>query len=365
MPEDHDQPIGAFNAMRHKIRSWMASQSHRVARTQGARRGFKRLSRWLTAGSSLLLLAACSGPTHLSFLNPQGPIAEAQRWHFYWVTAIMLVLVAGPIFILLPFWAWRYRYGGKKGKYTPNWEFSRLLEITAWGGPIIIVAILAFFVWRDSHKLDPYEPIASTQSALQVQVIGYDWKWLFIYPDEGIATVGTLAMPVGRPVTLHLTSGTVMQSLFIPALGSQIYAMGGMVSQLNLEASKPGLSLGENTMYNGNGFHQQKFTAQAMSPADFKTWVANVHSHGMPLDAPTLQAIARQGTRKELAAALPGASAADGSLHFTDVSKHLFPAVVKATMDGNSTLSPDAFVQKERAARISGTPVASTTEQKP
>ncbi len=312
-----------------------------------------------------LLLAACSGPTHLSFLNPQGPIAEAQRWHFYWVTAVMLVLVAGPIFLLLPFWAWRYRYGNKASKYTPNWQFSRLLEIIAWSGPIVIVAILAFFVWRDAHRLDPYKPIASDQAPLQVQVIGYDWKWLFIYPDQGIATIGTLALPVGRPISLHLTSATVMQSFFIPALGSQIYAMGGMVSQLNLEASKPGRSLGENTMYNGDGFHQQKFTAQAMSPGDFVSWVASVRSHGMPLDAKTLQVIAKRGTRTELVAALPTASAADGSLYFTDVSKQLFSALVKATMDGDATLRQGAFDQRGVTPHVTASPVSSTTEQTP
>ena len=304
-----------------------------------------RLAQWTAAAATTLLLAACSGDTHLSFLDPQGPIAAAQRWHFYWVTAIMAVLVAGPIFLLLPFWAWRYRYGRKTVKYTPKWQFSRLLEITAWSGPIVIVAILAFFVWRDAHRLDPYTPIASEQAPLQVQVIGYDWKWLFIYPQQGIASIGTLALPVGRPVTLHMTSATVMQSLFIPALGSQIYAMGGMVSQLNLEASKPGRSMGENTMYNGNGFHQQKFIAHAITPAEFNAWVAKVRVTGTPLDAQTLHAIAQRGTRSDLLAALPKAGAADGNLYFTGVSANLFPALVKATMDGQATLPQSAFEQ--------------------
>ena len=281
----------------------------------------------------------------MSFLDPQGPIADAQRWHFYWVLGIMAVLVAGPIFLLLPFWAWRYRYGQKTRKYTPNWQFSRTLEIMAWTGPIIIVAILAFFVWRDAHKLDPYRPIASDQPALRVEVIGYDWKWLFIYPDQGIASIGTLALPVGRPLSMHLTSATVMQSFFIPALGSQIYAMGGMVSQLNLEASKPGRSLGENTMYNGNGFREQKFTALAMTPVEFKAWVNHVRATGIPLDAKIMKLVSQQGTRGELVAALPQAASNGGSVYFSGVSKSLFPAVVKAVMDGKTTLPPSAFEQ--------------------
>ncbi len=154
-------------------------------------------ARWLLLCIVLPLLAACADDTHLTFLNPQGPIADAQRWHFYEVLGVMAVLVAGPIFLLLPFFAWRYRYREHGAKYTPRWEYSKLLEIMSWGGPIVIVIILAFFVWRDTHRLDPYRPLASTQAPLRVQVIGYDWKWLFIYPDQGIASIGTLAMPVG------------------------------------------------------------------------------------------------------------------------------------------------------------------------
>lgn len=310
----------------------------------------------------VLLLAACDGDTHLTFLNPQGPVADAQRWHFYEVLGIMTVLVAGPIFLLLPFFAWRYRYGNTASKYTPKWEFSRVLEITAWGGPIVIVVVLAFFVWRDTHKLDPYNPLASDQAQLRVQVIGYDWKWLFIYPDQGIASIGILAMPAGRPVSMQITSATVMQSLFIPALGSQIYAMGGMVTQLNLEAGKPGRFMGENTMYNGDGFHQQQFTAVGMTPADFTAWVQKVRTHGMPLDARTLQLISQRTTRTALIDALPRTSVPDDNLYFTGATGALFPAVVKATMDG-TTVPAQAFDQAPEPPRADRKAAASVTEK--
>lgn len=277
---------------------------------------------------------------HLSFLDPQGPIADAQHSHFYWVTGIMAVLVAGPIFVLLPFFVWRYRYGNKSSRYAPGWANSRLLAAMSWAGPIVIVIVLAFFVWRDAHRLDPYKPLASDEAPLRIEVIGYDWKWLFIYPDQGIASIGTMALPTNRPVSLHITSATVMQSFFIPALGSQIYAMGGMVTQLNLQASMAGASLGENTMYNGDGFHQQKFTAQAMSPAAFATWVGKVRTTGMPLNAQTLQVIGQRGTRSELIAALPGTRAMNGDIYFNGVSRSLFPAVVTATMEGKP-MPPD------------------------
>ena len=291
----------------------------------------------------LLMLSACSGRIHLSFLDPQGPVADAQRWHFYWVLGILAVFVAGPIFLLLPLFVWRYRYGNKAARYMPRWAASRALEIMSWAGPIVIVIVLAVFVWRDAHELDPYKPLASDQAPLQIQVIGYDWKWLFIYPDQGIASLGMLALPTGRPVTLHLTSATVMQSFFIPALGSQIYAMGGMVTQLNLQASRPGMSLGENTMYNGDGFHQQKFTAMALTSTDFENWVNKVRATAMPLDAQRLALIAQRSTLSDLNAALLGVSSVDGSVTFSEVSRSLFPAVVMATMDGKPVLPSAAL----------------------
>ncbi|MDQ6647362.1 MAG: cytochrome ubiquinol oxidase subunit II [Pseudomonadota bacterium] len=313
----------------------------------------------------VLLLAACAGDSHLTFLDPQGPIARQQRWHFFWVLAVMAVLVAGPIFLLLPFFAWRYRYGNKTSKYAPRWKYMGLLEIMSWGGPVIIVIILAYFVWQDSHKLDPYKPLVSSQPPLRVQVIGYDWKWLFIYPDQGIASIGVLAMPVGRPVALQLTSATVMQSLFVPALGSQIYAMGGMITQLNLEASQPGNSMGENTMYNGSGFHQQTFVAQAMTARDFEAWVATAHARGLPMDAHVLDIVARRSTRAELIKALPRSASIDGKVYFTGVGKSLFANVVEATMDGKPTLPAAAFALN--LSTTAATPPAdpARTERKP
>jgi cytochrome o ubiquinol oxidase subunit 2 len=166
---------------------------------------------------------------------------------------------------------------------------------------------------------------------LRVQVIGYDWKWLFIYPDQGIASIGVLALPVGRPVALQLTSATVMQSFHIPALGSQIYAMGGMVTQLHLQADRSGQSLGENNMYNGGGFYQQRFTALALPPEQFDTWTAQVHSSGIALDARRLHLIALRSTRAELIAALYPGGSPDGNAYFTGATATLFPTVVTAT----------------------------------
>ena len=283
----------------------------------------------------LLLLAGCSTDVHLSFLDPMGPIASQQRWHLFWVGTVLVVFVAIPVFVITPFFLWRYRYGAKSSaRYTPKWDDYQPLVIACWAGPILIVAILAYFVWRDTHALDPYKPLPSEQPALRVQAIGYDWKWLFIYPDQGIASVGMLALPTGRPVAFELTSATVMQSLHMPSLGSQIYAMGGMVTQLHLQADRPGRLLGENNMYNGNGFHQQRYTAVAMTPDEFAAWTQQVRANGIELNEQSLQALSQRSTRAELIAALHAPASPDGNIYFKDASPALFHAVVKATMSG-------------------------------
>lgn len=285
----------------------------------------------LAVSCVFLILSGCESEKHLSFLDPQGPIAAAQRTHFIEMIVLLGVFVALPIFILTPWLLWRYRYSAKSSRYTPKWQAFLPLEIMTWAGPIAIVVLLSFLLWHYAHKLDPYKPIVSDAPALQVQVIGYNWKWLFIYPEQGIATVGVLALPVGRPISMHITSATVMQSFQVPALVGQIYAMGGMVTQLHFKATKPGRSLGLNTMYNGSGFHQQRFTAVAMTPGEFKAWVRKVRKTGVPLNAKTYKAISQPGTVAELTTTLPRASH-DGNVYLTRVNPNLFNAVVMATM---------------------------------
>lgn len=280
-----------------------------------------------------LLVSSCSRSPHLSFLDPQGPVADLQRLHFLEVLGLLAIFVALPIFLVTPWFVWRYRYGASR-RYAPKWDFYGPLDIACWAGPMVIVALLGALLWRSTHTLDPYKPLASNQPALRVQVIGYDWKWLFIYPDEGIASIGELAFPAGRPVAMQLTSATVMQSLLIPALGSQIYAMGGMVTQLHLEAAKPGRFMGENTMYNGSGFSREKFTAIAMTPGQFEAWVRKVRARGVPMDTAILNAISKRTTRAQLIEAVGNAASNDGNVYVRGVTAALFPAVVAATRDG-------------------------------
>ncbi|SDW48651.1 cytochrome o ubiquinol oxidase subunit 2 [Nitrosomonas eutropha] len=283
---------------------------------------------------ALLLLSGCNSAEHLSFLNPQGPIATAQSEHFWLVVAILFILIALPVFIGTAWIAWHYRYGATKSKYVPRWEIFKPLEYFSWGIPITIVLFLSVLVWEDTERFDPYHTLASSKPATHVQVIGYDWKWLFVYPEQGIASVGMLAFPAEQPLTMELTSATVMQSFFIPALGSQIYAMGGMVTQLNLQADRPGHFLGENTMYSGDGFHQQKFVAVAMTLTDFDAWVQQVRATGIPFDAAVLNAIATQGTKAQLRTTLASAAPTfDGNVYFTGVKANFFTDLVISVMD--------------------------------
>lgn len=231
----------------------------------------------------LFVLSGCD-VLKLSVMNPAGPIAASQS-HLYVIVGIVLVFVAGPVLLLTPLIAWHYRLSNKNSAFRPNWNFSWTLEGFIWIPPIGIVIGLGFVLWHYTHTLDPYRPIASNLPALKVQAVGLDWKWLFIYPDQRIAAVNQLFIPVGRPVHISLTSGTVMQALLIPQLAGQIYAMAGMTTQLNLAASRPGVYRGENTQFNGTGFQNEKFNVIALSPSDYDRWVEHARASAHPLDA--------------------------------------------------------------------------------
>ena len=231
----------------------------------------------------LLPLGGCDA-LKLGVVNHAGPIA-AQQWHLYVIVGIVLVFVAGPVLLLTPLIAWHYRLANKNSAFRPKWDFSWTLEGFIWIPPTGIVVGLSFVLWQYTHTLDPYRPIASGQPALEVQAVALDWKWLFIYPDQRIATINQMLIPVDRPVHISLTSGTVMQSLLIPQLAGQIYAMGGMTTRLNLAAIRPGIYRGENTQFNGDGFQNEKFNVTALPTADFESWVAHVRAASHPLDA--------------------------------------------------------------------------------
>lgn len=268
---------------------------------------------------------------------PHGPVAAAQRVHFFEIIVMLLIVVA-PVLIVTPWFAWRYRYGGS-ARYTPKWSFSWPLEIAIWGIPFAIVVVLAIWLSENAHALDPYRPLPSTEPPLRVEVVGYDWKWLFIYPRLGIASMGELAFPAGRPLSLKLTSDTVVQSLLIPTLGSQIYAMPGRVTRLHLEANKPGLFQGQNQQFNGDGYFEQHFLARALSPAAFEAWVKHVRSTGIALTPSAYRTIAERLTLVDTRKALHVAHGKRGAVYFSTVPAGLFGRIVRSFHD-DSTANP-------------------------
>ncbi len=263
-----------------------------------------------------------------SFMDPQGPIAAVQKTHLLRATVLIMIAVL-PVLVLVPLIALRYqRRKGSAAEYRPKWDFSGKLEFAMWGVPVVIVALLSFYLWKATHRLDPYAAPFGETPALNVQVVGLDWKWLFIYPDLGIATVGEFGIPVKQQVAMTLTTDTVMQSFMIPALAGQIYAMPGMTTQLHLVADTPETMQGENTQYNGRGFTKQKFLTQAMQPEDFNAWVESVRTHGIPLTEDTYRTLAMRTDRDEVQAVLGTSLMPLNALYFTLEDGDLFQSIL-------------------------------------
>jgi cytochrome o ubiquinol oxidase subunit 2 len=232
-----------------------------------------RLLRLILPFSATLLLSGCQW----AVLNPAGPIGVAEKWIIDTAIGLMLLVVA-PVIVLTLFIVWHYRASNTKARYEPDWCHSTKIELTMWGIPIAIVCILSVIAWRSSHQLSPFRPILSNVKPVHIEAVAMDWKWLFIYPNHNIASVNEVAMPVGVPVVFHITSATVMNSFFIPRLGSQIYAMANMQTADNLVASAPGTYRGISANFSGGGFSGMVFNVKAMSESDYKRWLAKAGS---------------------------------------------------------------------------------------
>ena len=225
-------------------------------------------------------------------LDPKGPIASAEQLLLINSMAIMLVVVVPVVLATLAF-AWWYRASNARASRIPAEEYEGRLEFVVWSIPALIVILLSGVIWIGSHQLDPRVAIAANAAPLRVEVVALDWKWLFIYPDQGIATVNKLVMPAGTPVNFRLTSATVMNSFFIPQLGSQIYTMAGMTTHLSLLADAPGEFPGFSAMFSGDGFSDMGFIAKAVPAGDFDAWVKEVRGAGPALDDAGFTALAR------------------------------------------------------------------------
>jgi len=281
------------------------------------RRTPSRSAMWLRAisiTSAAMLMASCSE----GVLDPRGPVGKAERIILYDSTAIMLAVVI-PVIVLTLVFAWWFRARNSRARYRPDWEYSGRIEMIIWSIPALIILFLGGIAWTGSHDLDPPAPLAESKAPLDIEVISLDWRWLFIYPHEGIASLNRLVVPAGVPLRFRLTSTTVMNSFFVPQLGSQIYAMPNMVTRLNLEADQPGTFEGLSAQFSGDGFSDMRFDLVSTEAEDFKAWVNATKAQGGVLDANTFEELSKPAN-------------ADGVQTYAQVSEGLFDRISLRSM---------------------------------
>jgi len=264
-------------------------------------------------------------------LDSKGVIGAAESSLIATATFTMLLVVV-PVILLTLIFAWRYRASNKNATYAPKWAHSTAIEIVVWTIPAIIILYLGILTWKSTHELDPYKPLQSDVKPINVEVVALDWKWLFIYPDLGVASVNQLAFPVGTPVNFRVTSDSVMNSFFIPQLGSQIYAMAGMQTKLHLQADHTGDYAGISSNYSGAGFSDMKFRALAMSPAEFDSWLKKVKTAPEALDMNVYAGVARPSEKVAVR-------------YFSTVDPKLFNNIVGKYNNGNVTVGANCVTK--------------------
>jgi cytochrome o ubiquinol oxidase subunit 2 len=282
---------------------------------------------WVMLVSLLLLPSlgyACDGDCASSpwaLLDPKGPIATDEMHLILTAFGLMLIVVI-PVIIMTFVFAWKYRASNKQATYMPKWDNSHAIEAVVWTVPAIIVLILSVLVWRSTHELTPEKPLVSDVKPIVVEAVAMDWKWLFIYPEQGVATVNHLVIPTGTPISFHITSDTVMNSFFIPRLGGQIYAMAGMQTELNLLADTEGTYRGLNTQFSGEGFSGMTFEVKATSSQEFENWLKETRKLDHKLDHARFMQ-------------LEEASEYDQPISFSSFQPGLFQSILQKYAPGN------------------------------
>jgi cytochrome o ubiquinol oxidase subunit 2 len=234
----------------------------------------------------------------MNILDPQGPIGAAEKTILIDSLAIMLAIVVPTILATFAFAYW-FRASNSKAFYWPDWEYSGRIELVVWAIPALTVILLGGVAWIGAHQLDPPKPIAGSSSPLTIQVVSLDWKWLFIYPDQKVATINSLTVPAGVPLQFQLTSASVMNAFFIPQFGSMIYTMNGMTTRLNLQADRPGTFQGLSAQFSGDGFADMHFDVHVVPSEQFTKWAQDASNAGKPLDEQSYQQIARPSMKNE------------------------------------------------------------------
>lgn len=291
------------------------------------RRGWLRLPLRLPMLLPMLLLSACN----TIVMNPAGDVAKQQA-DLIVVSTVLMLLIIVPVIVLIVLFAWRYRQSNTSAPYKPEWDHSTRLELVIWGAPLLIIIALGLITWISTHLLDPYRPlqridagrpIAADAKVLDVQVVALDWKWLFIYPQLGVATVNELAAPVDMPIRFKISASTVMNSFYIPAMAGQIYAMPSMETTLNGVINKAGVYDGFSANYSGAGFSQMRFKFHALDQAGFDAWVAKVKADPATLDRNAYLALAKPTIKEAVH-------------HYATVEPQLFDAIVNRCVEPGS-----------------------------
>ncbi|MFG6446952.1 ubiquinol oxidase subunit II [Roseateles sp. BYS180W] len=284
-------------------------------------------SRWARLAAALplaMMLSACNTVV----MNPSGDIAAQQAKLIVASTLLMLIIIV-PVIALTLLFAWRYRQSNKNATYLPDWDHSTRLELVIWGAPLLIILALGALTWISTHKLDPYRPLeriepgrplAADVKPLVVEVVALDWKWLFVYPEQGVATVNELAAPVDRPIQFKITASTVMNSFYVPALAGMIYAMPGMQTELNAVINEPGVYEGFSANFSGDGFSHMRFKFHGLSDAEFQKWVQRNQAEGQTLDRSKYLELEKPSARVPVS-------------RYATVEKGLFDAVLNQCVD--------------------------------
>ncbi|HAT31441.1 MAG TPA: ubiquinol oxidase subunit II [Janthinobacterium sp.] len=304
----------------------------------------------------VLLPLMCAAGCNTVVMNPSGDIA-ARQGHLIVVSTLLMLLIIVPVIALVFLFAWRYRKNNTAATYAPDWDHSTQLELVIWGAPLLIIIALGLLTWISTHLLDPYRPlqrldanrpIPAATRPLLVEVVALDWKWLFIYPELGIATVNELVTPVDVPVRFKITASTVMNSFYIPALAGQIYAMPGMETTLNAVINKTGVYDGFSANYSGAGFSDMRFKYHGVSQADFDAWVKSTRAGGSRLDRASYTVLEKPSQRAPVA-------------RFGAVEPALFDAILnRCVAEGsvciNQMMSADAKRASQSGAEICAKP---------
>jgi cytochrome o ubiquinol oxidase subunit 2 len=279
---------------------------------------------WSVVVLALVIMAGAAAylsTVNIPVLQPAGVVGQKER-NLILVSLLLAVIVVVPVFVVLFLFAWKYREGNARAKYSPNFDSSRKLESIWWGVPFAIIFVLSIITWNSSHDLDPFKPLSAAGKPVNVQVVALQWKWLFIYPDYNVASVNFLQIPTNTPVNFEITSDAPMNSFWIPQLGGQIYAMSGMSTHLHLMAGRAGDYSGRSANISGKGFAGMKFIARASSESSFNNWVNQVSQTNNNLTLGTYVRLAKPSENNPVTYY----SSVDETLYDGIVSKYMAPA---------------------------------------